>query len=67
MQYINNSFETWFGDIQMIDNGNLVLHGQTNQIAAVYSKNSYSSGQHTFRFKIEHLYTSQYFVFGIVN
>lgn len=64
---LNDSFQTWFGDIQIVDNGTRILHGQSNQIAAVYTKDSYSSGQHTFRFKIEQLYTNQYFVFGIVT
>jgi hypothetical protein len=64
---LNDSFEKWFGDIQTTDHGKLILHGQTNQTAAVYSKGAYSSGQHQFRFKIEHLRTNQGFFFSIVS
>jgi len=62
-----DSFETWFGDIQITEHGNRILHGRTNQIGTVYSKNAYSSGQHNFRFQIEQLPTHQGFVFGIVS
>ena len=64
-QISNDSFEKWFGDIEITDHGQLISHGPTNQIATVYSKEIFSTGQHTFRLKIENLYTTQYFVFGI--
>lgn len=58
-------FQPWFGDIQLLDQGRTVLHGPTNQIATIITRQAFSTGQHTFRLRIDRLYTSQYFVFGI--
>jgi hypothetical protein len=64
---LTDFFERPTGDIQMEDNGSLILHGQTSTQASVRGRNDYSWGLHRFHFKIEHLGTVKWMFFGIVS
>ncbi|UJR14397.1 hypothetical protein I4U23_001394 [Adineta vaga] len=41
-------------DMQILENGNVVVHGQKQQYGLVRGRNEYSSGQHQLCFQIEH-------------
>ncbi|CAF0741145.1 unnamed protein product [Adineta ricciae] len=46
-------FNRTLNDIQILEDGNLAVHGQTQQYAIVRGKNEYSSGQHRLYFQLE--------------
>jgi hypothetical protein len=60
-------FHQTAGDAKIIEGGRIVMHGPTNEIAAVRCRGEYSSGQHRFRFKIEQLSSNNSFSCGIVS
>jgi hypothetical protein len=60
-------FERPTGDVQIQDNGSLIVHGQTSSPAAVRSRDEYSWGLHRFHLKIQHLGTIKWLFFGILS
>jgi hypothetical protein len=46
-------FDRTIGDIQVLDNGRIAVHGHIHQNAAVRGRGEYSSGQCRLRFKVE--------------
>ncbi|CAF4176950.1 unnamed protein product [Rotaria sordida] len=60
-------FNQTAGSIRTEDYGQVIAHDQMNDHGTARSKNEYSSAQHRFRFKIEHLHTDKWIFFGIVS
>ncbi|CAF1071888.1 unnamed protein product [Rotaria sordida] len=60
-------FNQTAGSIRIEDYGQVIAHDQMNDHGTARSKNEYSSAQHQFRFKIEHLHTDKWIFFGIVS
>jgi hypothetical protein len=64
---LTDYFERIVGSIQIIEDGRVAVHGQTNQNAAVCGRCEYSSGQHQFRFNVQQSSGHGYFSCGIVS
>lgn len=60
-------FDRTAGNIIIQENGEVVVKNQDQQCASVRCKNSYNTGQHRFRFKIEHSNASVWNFFGIMH
>jgi hypothetical protein len=60
-------FDRTIGDIQILENGRVAVHGQMQQNAAVHGRGEYSSGQYRLRFKIEQWNGNGEFSCGIVS
>lgn len=60
-------FEHRIGDIQILENGTVAVHGQTYQNAAVRGRSEYSFGQHRLHFKMEQSSSNGGFIFGILS
>ncbi|CAF2897589.1 unnamed protein product [Rotaria sp. Silwood2] len=61
----NDCLEKSAGDIRIEENGLVIVHGPSQDHAAVRGRCQYSFGQHRFRFKIEKLDTTKWVFFGI--
>jgi hypothetical protein len=63
----DNIFETFAGDLQIKDNGQVVEHGSSVGHAIVRGSGNYSSGEHRFQFKIESYNINKWIFFGIIS
>jgi hypothetical protein len=60
-------FERTINDIQIIEGGWVAVHGQTQQYGSACGRGEYSTGQHQFRFIMEHCNYNGYFSCGILS
>lgn len=60
------SFEEVMGNVQIEDNGQVIMVVSNGHSTARF-QGDYSSGQHRFRFKIEQKHSSNWILFGIVS
>jgi Asp-tRNA(Asn)/Glu-tRNA(Gln) amidotransferase C subunit len=60
-------FEHITGDIEILDDGKVIVHGQSNSNAIARGTGEYAVGQYQYRFKMEQLSTNHGFYFGIVS
>ena len=66
MNSLDERFQQWIGNINILENGLVISHNQTNSYASVRGTQSYSQGQYHLRFQIENLTNNSVF-FGIVS
>ncbi|CAF0901527.1 unnamed protein product [Rotaria sordida] len=64
---LTDFFSRTIGDIQIIEDGRVIVHGQTNRNAAACGRDEYSWGQHRLRFKLEQLRRNGNFSCGILS
>jgi hypothetical protein len=62
---LDEFFEPYLGNIQITNDGTVIIHNQTNRYASVRGNREYSSGEHRLRFKIENLSASKWIFLGI--
>ena len=62
---MNEIFEQHTGDVKIVDNGLVVVHGRSINSGEVRGKQEYTSGKHRLRFKIEQ--TSTCIFVGIIS
>ena len=60
-------FEIFAGDLQIMENGQVVEHGPSVSHALVRGSGCYSSGENRFHFKIESFNINQWIFFGIIS
>jgi hypothetical protein len=60
-------FEKTINDIQIIESGRVVLHGQTQDYGSVRGRGEYSFGQNLSRFKMEQCVSNGSFYCGILS
>jgi len=64
---LNDIFEIFIGDIQIADDGQLVVHGLSVSHACVRGRSQYNSGQHRVRFRIDSYNINNWIFFGIIS
>jgi hypothetical protein len=60
-------FEQALGNIQITNNGTVVIHNQSGSYASVRGKCEYSTGEHRLRFIIENLSPNKWIFLGVVS
>jgi hypothetical protein len=63
----NAFFERSAGNVKIEDNGQVITAHSNDSYSTVRCQGDYSSGQHTFCFKIEHMSLNNWMYFGIVS
>ena len=60
-------FDRTIGDVKLLENNTVVVHGQTNQNGMVCGRSEYSTGQHRLRFRIEQWNGNETFSCDIIS
>jgi hypothetical protein len=63
----NEVFERIFGNVELEDNDQVGVHGQTDSYATIRGKGEYLCGQHRLRLKIEEYHSSKWIFLGIIS
>jgi hypothetical protein len=63
----NEVFERTLGNIQVEDNNQIIVHGQSDSYATVRGKSEYYFGQHRLRLKVEQCHSSKWIFVGIIS